>query len=596
MADSPGLNRGKLVTFTIKSEGNKIDGTYRVESIKVQKEINKIPTAKIVLFDGSMPEKDFPISNKNDFKPGAAITIDVGYENKEETIYQGIIVKHGIKIRNDGRSRLILECKDKAVKMTVGRKNGNFVNKKDSEIITSVIGSNSGLSSDVKSTNVQHKEIVQYYSTDWDFVLSRAEVNGFITIIDNAKLSVKPPETSSSEVLKITYGEELIEFNAEMDARSQLSAVKVTSWDPKTQKIKQKEGSAPSLNSQGNLTTKTLADVAGLKEYTLQSTIPMEDASMKSWADAQMLKSGLARIIGQMKFQGNAKAKPGSIVEVEGVGDRFKGKVYLTSVTHTIIDGDWISEAGFGLKPNWFSENRDIVAPPASGLLPGIEGLQIGVVTKLDEDPEAENKIQVKIPVLHAETEGVWARLTKFYASNGIGSFFIPEIGDEVVLGYLNNDPRHPIIVGSVYSSKNKPPYNLTKENYIKALVTKTKMKVEFDEEKKIITIVTPGKNSIVISDDKKSITLEDQNKNKIEMSPDGIKLDSPKDIKINAKGQISINAMKEINVTSKMDVKVSGLNVNNEAKVGFTAKGNATAELSASGQTTVKGAIVMIN
>ncbi|MCH8207813.1 MAG: Rhs element Vgr protein, partial [Nitrospinae bacterium] len=67
-------------------------------------------------------------------------------------------------------------------------------------------------------------------------------------------------------------------------------------------------------------------------------------------------------------------------------------------------------------------------------------------------------------------------------------------------------------------------------------------------------------------------------------------------DISITAKGKVTIDAVGEVGITSKADVKVEGLNVSNTAKVGFTAKGNATAEISASGQTTIKGAMVMIN
>ena len=102
--------------------------------------------------------------------------------------------------------------------------------------------------------------------------------------------------------------------------------------------------------------------------------------------------------------------------------------------------------------------------------------------------------------------------------------------------------------------------------------------------------------NKIVISDDEKSILLQDQNDNKLQLDQNGISLDSPKDIKLTAKGQISIDAVGKINITAKDDVKVSGLNVNNEAQIGFVGKGNASAELSASGQTTVKGSMVMIN
>ena len=107
---------------------------------------------------------------------------------------------------------------------------------------------------------------------------------------------------------------------------------------------------------------------------------------------------------------------------------------------------------------------------------------------------------------------------------------------------------------------------------------------------------MTPGKNTIVIDDDGKSILLQDQNDNKVELGSSGISLDSPKDIKISTKGKLTIDAVGEVGITSKADVKLSGLNINNDAKVGFVAKGSASAELSASGQTTVKGAMVMIN
>ena len=218
------------------------------------------------------------------------------------------------------------------------------------------------------------------------------------------------------------------------------------------------------------------------------------------------------------------------------------------------------------------------------------------MVKKLDADPEGQFKIQVSVPVLQAEADGVWARLASFYGSNGIGAFFIPEIGDEVVLGYFNDDPSHPVILGSLYSGKQKMPYELTADNFTKAVVTRSKLKLEFDDDKKIITLTTPGNNKIVISDDQKSILLQDQNSNKIELSSSGIVLDSPKDIKISAKGKVIIDAVNNIELTAQADIKNQGLNINHQANAGFSAKGNVTAELSASGQTTVRGAVVMIN
>ncbi|WP_042369826.1 hypothetical protein [Bacteroides neonati] len=122
------------------------------------------------------------------------------------------------------------------------------------------------------------------------------------------------------------------------------------------------------------------------------------------------------------------------------------------------------------------------------------------------------------------------------------------------------------------------------------------KFLIEYDEEKKLVRISTPGSNKIEISDEKKSITLTDQHNNEIVMDSNGITLSSTKDIILKAKGNISMDANMKISGAAKQDVNLDGLNVKVQAKVGASVKGNATAELSASGQTTVKGAMVMIN
>ena len=165
-----------------------------------------------------------------------------------------------------------------------------------------------------------------------------------------------------------------------------------------------------------------------------------------------------------------------------------------------------------------------------------------------------------------------------------------------MLVGFVNNDPTHPVILGGLYGSKHKPPYEYTAENPTKAFVTREKLRIEFDEEKKIITVSTPGNNKVELSDDGKSITLSDANGNEVKMDKDGIALSSAKDIKLTAKGNIALDATMKLTGTAKQDAALEGMNVTVQGKVGATVKGNATAELSASGQTTVKGAMVMIN
>ena len=596
MSDSPTVDSGHLLRFKIFSNGTVLGDEVRVVSIHVHSAINRIASAEIVILDGNMPEQTFPASDGDSFKPGAEIVVEAGYDDISETIFSGIVVRHGLRITGGNYSRLVIECRDKAVKMTIGRKNANYVDMSDSDIFSKLLGNYSGLTSDVSSISIQHKELVQHYCTDWDFLVSRAEINGMIVLCDQNQVTVQAPKTDGDSQLTVEYGEDLFEFHACIDSRTQLTSVKAVVWDPSSQAVVEQTASPQTLNEQGDLSSSDLAAVASPDTFRLQTPAVMQQTEVKSWADSQQLKAGLARIQGQMKFQGDAKAKTGTLIKVKGVGNRFSGNVFICAVHHEIASGNWITEAEFGSSPQWFADRRDLSPPPATGLTPGISGLHLGVVKKLDEDPASEKRVQVSIPILQADTDGVWARLSNRYASNGIGDFFIPEIGDEVVLGYLNDDPSNPVILGSLYSSSRTPPYDLTAENNTKAIVTRSKLKVIFDEDKKVVTIVTPADNQIIVSDDAKSITLQDQNGNKAQLSPDGILLDSPKDIVINAKGKISISAVNEISITAQADVKVSGLNVTNTAQVGFTAKGSATAELSASGQTTVQGALVMIN
>ena len=596
MAISPLNDSSGVLSFTVTCDGSPMPDIVQLVSIETDHSINRIPTAIITLIDGDMPNGEFPVADAGNFKPGTAIVISAGYDSVVKPIFTGVVIKHSVKITGDNYARLVIECRDKSLAMTVGRKNANYIDKKDSDIITSLISAYSGLTPNVSATTVQYKELVQYYATDWDYMMARAELNGFLVTIDAGTVSVKAPDASAEPVLTLTYGHDLMEFHADLDARWQLNSVTSTSWDLATLKVVEGTAAPAALTGQGDIASKKLAEVLNLSEFGLQTAAPLESGALTTWSKAQQLKAEMSRIQGRMQFQGHASVKPGVLLELAGVGKHFNGKVIAGKVIHRLQDGNWITDVEFGMPSYWFTEEHNLHAPEAAGITAGITGLHIGIVLKLEADPESQYKIQVDIPLMKAATPGVWARLASFYASSGFGSFVIPEVGDEVVLGFFNNDPSCPVILGSLYSSKHAAPYPIAADNNIKAMVTRSKLKMEYDDGKKIITLITPANNKVVISDQDKSILLQDQNNNKVELSSTGILLDSPKDITIKAVGKVVIQATQNVEATAQMDVKVTGLNITNTANVGFTAKGTATAELSAAGQTTVKGAMVMIN
>src|SRR5690606_35839788 len=110
-----------VATYTLLSDGNEVSRTYQVVSILAQQEVNRIPFATIILSDGDPAAESFPASNAADFEPGKEIEIKLGYRSQEETVFKGIVVKHGVKARQ-GSGLLVVECRDAAVKMTISPK------------------------------------------------------------------------------------------------------------------------------------------------------------------------------------------------------------------------------------------------------------------------------------------------------------------------------------------------------------------------------------------------------------------------------------------------------------------------------------------
>lgn len=596
-APSPVTSTSDLATFTLKAAGKDVSNRYQIVEIEVHRALNRIPAARIVLRDGDVADESFAACAGADFAPGAKIEILFGYHGKDTPVYSGLVVNSAIQHTGAGPSTLTVGCRDAAVAMTIGRHSACFTEMTDSAVMQSLVSNYSKLSAAITATSGTLEEITQYAATDWDFLLARAEANGLVVSVESGKVSVIKPQFSGSAVLSVTYGLDLLEFSLEEDVRTQLGSVACTAWDVAKQAVLTTTKSAPNNNPLGADTSSKLAATTGARPFQLNTPTPLATAALGVWAEAQLLKSSLAKIRGTVRFQGSAGIAPGDLLELAGLGERFDGKAYVTGVTHELRDGDWTTTATIGLDPAWFAARPDVSAPLAYAQLPGASGIHIGTVKKIDADPGKQFRVLVLAPVIDNTGKGIWARLARPYASNNAGHVFYPEVGDEVLLAFLDGDPRYPVILGSVFSSSRKPPLPLDEKNTQKGIVTSSQLKVLFDETKKSITLQTPGGHSIVMSDDAKSITLTDLNGNSAKFSTDGIVLNSVKNLTITAAQNVSIEAKAgQLTAKGTQGVTVSGLKVALSADTEFSAKGNATASLTASGQTTVKGAIVMIN
>ena len=581
-------SRHDVTDFELLVDDNDVTRDFQVLSIAVSNSVNCVATAKLILRDGDPSAEKFGVSEKDTFFPGSKIALKLGDDENKKTVFQGVVTKQCIKARNPNYSHLLVECKHEAVKMTLGRKNNYFDDQKDSEIIEKILGAYS-LKGEVDSTTVQHKEVVLFNSSDWDFMVSRAEANGLLVFTENGKLNVKKPTVAASPDMEITYGENILELDAEIDARTQWKNVKTSSWDYAGQALFESETSSSPISEAGNVSGSILSDVGGLDSFELRHTGQVRPEELKEWADAAMLKSRLAKICGRIKIKGNAAIKPGSTVQLAGCGDRFNGRVFVSGVRHEVISGSWFTDIQIGLEPQWFFQQPDIPLVSAGGLTPPVNGLQIGVVVQLQDDPDGEHRILVKIPLVDNQAKGIWSRVATLDAGDDRGTFFRPEIGDEVIIGFLNDDPRDAIVLGMLHSSAKPAPLIAEDDNHIKGLQTRSKMKIMFDDDKKIITIDTPGGNKFIMSEEDQGITLEDQNGNLLKMSPDGIEIKSIKDLKIDAAQNMEGKA--------GTNLKLEG-GANTEIKAGaqLKANGGVQAEYASGGVTQLKGAMVKIN
>jgi hypothetical protein len=410
------------------------------------------------------------------------------------------------------------------------------------------------------------------------------------------KLTVKAPAVSGSSVLTLTQGEDVSSFRGEVDAGTQLQAVTADSWDPYNEAATTSTGAEPSsLDKPGDKVGKTLGQVASPASLSLGVKSPLATTELKELADGVLVESRFKRVRGEVSFRGANTVTLGSIVTLAGFGTLFNGTAYASSVEHLVEDGSWTTKVGFGLPDDIFesaSQQRD-----DQRWLGPVAGLHIGIVKKLDADPLSKYRIQVMIPSIKSTGNGVWALLSQFYATNNAGSFFIPEVNSEVIVGFLNDDPRYPVVLGCLYDSKNKPSETLTADNNTKSLLSKEKLTLKFDDKDKIITIETPGKNQIVISDKDKSITIKDQNENSIKTSADGIAFSSKKSITFDSKDEITITATKGITVKSSSDaVALNGKDVELTASASLKASASSGAEIKSSGTVNIKGSMVNVN
>lgn len=544
-----------VVTPTIESGGSAMPAKYQLVSIDIQKEVDRIPQAEIRVLDGSATTRTFAVSDTAFFEPGAAVVIKLRYEGTSDVpVFSGIVVRHAVEATLKG-SLLVIGLKDPAISLAGTRKSAVFAGMDDAAIIKKLLDGTPVTVGSIEATKPKHTNMVQYHCNSWDFILTRADALGLAVVVEDATLSLKKKEIAGSAAKTFELGiDEIFEFDLEADASQQYAAVESVGWDPKTQALTAPTRAQAVTLAPGDLDPDALASAVGNSSLTLNHAVPAVENELQAWADAQLARSRLAMLRGRLSVPGLATLGLLDVIELAGVGQRFSGSTLITGLRHRVDRAGWRTDIQFGAAGDGYCQRNSVQEPPAAGLLPAVSGLQIGVVADFEADGEGELRVKVLLPSIDMQkTSAVWARLASPDAGNGRGYYFRPEPKDEVVVGFLNSDPRCPVILGSLFSSKNVQPTAMgtpDADNLKRGIVSKKGTTIGFvDSDKPSVFIETPQKNKLLLDEDTGGISLKDQNGNSITLDKNGITIQSAK--------ALTIKASKDVSITgSKVDIK----------------------------------------
>jgi Rhs element Vgr protein len=574
----PTVQNPDVVSCNILIEGNAISKEYHLTNVTIHNEINKIPRASLNFFDGDPAKETFDLSDSDELAPGKKIEIQLGYHGEVATVFKGIVITNTQRI-NTSYSELIIECKDETVKMTVNKSNRHFNDIVDSDIVTQLLNDNNITDIDVDDTATQHEQLVQSNVTDWDFMISRLDINSMICVINNGTVTVKKPSLDEDAKLELIYGADIFEFYAAMDARTQTTSVKTMSWDFENQQVRTVESEDPNAPDEGEFTRSQLASVNN-QPLEIRTSATLTEKETQDIVNAKKLRQDLSKIKATISYQGVDTVNPGDFITLNGVGKNFNGKAFVSAIQHDYTDGNWVTQATLGMSEQFFAEQINPGhAASTAGQTSSMQGLQIGIVTGITDD-SGQYRVKIRLPMVNDQDDGVYARVATLDAGDKRGTFFRPETDDEVLVGFMNDDPRNPVILGMLHSSAKSAPIEPADGNPEKGYVSRNGIKMIFNDDKKSIHIETPGNRVFEMDDDAGSITVKDDNGNKMVIDSSGITIESASDLTIKAGTSISISAPDiSIKADASMSVEASG-----------------STSVSSSGIMELKGSIVKIN
>lgn len=174
-------------------------------------------------------------------------------------------------------------------------------------------------------------------------------------------------------------------------------------------------------------------------------------------------------------------------------------------------------------------------------------GVVVATVVDID-DPDQQGRVKIRLDWAPDADGGdgyaAWARMATLFAGDNRGSWFIPDVGDEVLVAFEHGDPRRPYILGGLWNGKDKPPQSMSSGNNLKVIRSRNGVKITLDDKsgQETLKLETPGGQKLTMKDGPGAVTIEDSNGNSVKLETSGITITAAAKVTVNA-SQVAVSA-----------------------------------------------------
>lgn len=557
--------------FYLKFDGRDVgtDVVRRLREVSVESSLHLPDVATVVFRD---PE--VKLIDDDTFKLGAKLSIDVKVHDTQGHLFDGEIVEIEPRFSQHDQF-LVIRAFDRLHRLSRGTFSRSFQNVSDMDLVRK-IAAEVGLQAKVGPASFVHEYVFQNNQTNLAFLRGRAAALGYVLYVNGTTLHCEPPKPEG-EATTLTWGENLVEFVPRLSSLSASAKTQARGWDPKTKRaVLGQAGAAQGAPKVGeSRTLENAAESFEMKpEHTRVGRVVRDQGVADAFAQADANRRAERLIEASGVCGGHPGITAGVPVKIEKVGSRFGGVYYVSSATHS-----YRADRGFttefvvsGQSPGGLATSL------GAGHQDGAQqvGFAIGLVTN-NQDPQHWGRVKVMYPGLTEEHESDWARVVSVGGGNARGVQYLPEVDDEVLVGFELGDIHHPYVLGGLWNGQDAPPKSdqeIVKNGKVNQRLIRSRsghLIILDDTDGQPFVELRSSTGHVLRLDDKGGgahILIQDKAGNtvKLDTTANTLSVQVKGDVRIDANGNVDLKALASIKaqapsieLNGSANVKISG-------------------------------------